>query len=195
MKNIGLIITIAAIALIAFWGIGFYNGTISAEEEVRNQWSKVESAYQLRADKSMNLEAIVTNAADFEKETLIGVVEARSKASSVNVDANNLSPENIQAFQQAQDQFSGSLSRLLVTMERYPELKAMDLYGDFMAEYSGMEQRIKTERDRFNDKAKLFNTRIKRFPGNILSGMFGFSEKGYFASKPGTEDAPQLFKR
>lgn len=189
------LIALLVIGALVLYGVTFFNGTVTAEEEVRNQWSKVESAYQLRADKSMNLEAIVTTAADFEKETLIGVVEARSKATSVNVDANNLSPENIQAFQQAQDQFTGSLSRLMVTIERYPELKAMNLYGDFMAEYSGMEQRIKTERDRFNDKAKTFNTRIKRFPGNLLAGMFGFTEKGYFESKPGSEDAPQLFKR
>jgi LemA protein len=190
----GTIILLAVVALLAIWTWRSYNGFIGAEEDVRNQWAKVESAYQLRADKSMNLEAIVTNAADFEKSTLTAVVEARSKASSISLKTEDLSPQNIQAYQQAQEQFGGALSRLLVTMERYPELKAMNLYGDFMAEYSGMENRIKVERDRYNDMARAFNVRIKRFPGNVLAGLFGFSEKGYFESKPGTEDAPRLFQ-
>jgi LemA protein len=190
-RNAILLIVLGALALYA---ITFYNGTISAEEGVKGQWAKVESAYQMRADKSKNLEAIVTNAADFERETLTEVIEARSKASSIQINADNLTPENIAAFQQAQEQFSGSLGRLLATIERYPELKAMGLYGDFMAEYSGMENRIKTERDRFNEAAKGYNTRIKRFPGNMLAGIFGFEEKGYFAADAGAEKAPELFK-
>lgn len=189
------IILLAVIVVLGLWLRSSYNGFIDGEEDVRNQWSKVESAYQLRADKSKNLESIVTTAADFERGTLTAVVEARSKASSVTLEGKDLNPENIQAYQQAQEQFSGALSRLLVTIERYPELKAMNLYGDFMAEYSGMENRIKTERDRYNDMAKVFNVRVRRFPGNMLAGLFGFSEKGYFESKPGAEDAPELFKR
>ncbi|MDX9750958.1 MAG: LemA family protein, partial [Flavobacteriales bacterium] len=152
-RNVILLIVLGAIAL---YGITFYNGTITAEEGVKGQWAKVESAYQMRADKSKNLEAIVNQAADFEKETLTEVIEARSRATSININAENLTPENIAAFEQAQAQFSGSLGRLLATIERYPELKAMGLYGDFMAEYSGMENRIKTERDRFNDAARAF---------------------------------------
>lgn len=192
MKNIGLIITIAVIALLAFWGIGFYNGTIGLNEDVSKQWSNVENAYQLRADKTQNLVAIVKGAADFEKETLTGVIEARAKATSVNVDVNDLTPENIQAFQQAQEQFTGALSRLMVTVERYPELKAVKGFQDFQVQYEGMENRIGVERRKYNDVAREFNNRVKRFPGNLLAGTFGFTEKGYFEAKEGAETAPEI---
>lgn len=192
MKNIGLIVTIAVIALLAFWGIGFYNGTIGLNEDVAKQWSNVENAYQLRADKTQNLVAIVKGAADFEKETLTGVIEARAKATSVNLDVNDLTPENIQAFEQAQQQFTGALSRLMVTVERYPELKAVKGFQDFQVQYEGMENRIGVERRKYNDVARDFNNRIKRFPGNMLAGMFGFTEKGYFEAKEGTDSAPEI---
>lgn len=192
MKNIGLIITLAVIALLAFWGIGFYNGTIGLNEDVSKQWSNVENAYQLRADKTQNLVAIVKGAADFEKETLTGVIEARAKATSVNLNVNDLSPENIQAFQQAQEQFTGALSRLMVTVERYPELKAVKGFQDFQVQYEGMENRIGVERRRYNDVAREFNNRIKRFPGNLLAGTFGFTEKGYFEAKEGADTAPEI---
>lgn len=192
MKNIGLIITIAVIALLAFWGIGFYNGTIGLNEDVKKQWSNVENAYQLRADKTQNLVAIVKGAAEFEQETLTGVIEARAKATSVNVDVNDLTPENLQAFEQAQQQFTGALSRLMVTVERYPELKAVKGFQDFQVQYEGMENRIGVERRKYNDVAREFNNRIKRFPGNLLAGTFGFTEKGYFESKEGTDVAPEI---
>lgn len=192
MKNIGLIITLAVIALLAFWGIGFYNGTIGLNEDVSKQWSNVENAYQLRADKTQNLVAIVKGAADFEKETLTGVIEARAKATSVNLDVNDLTPENLQAFQQAQEQFTGALSRLMVTVERYPELKAVKGFQDFQVQYEGMENRIGVERRKYNDVAREFNNRIKRFPGNLLAGTFGFSEKGYFEAKEGADTAPEI---
>lgn len=192
MKNIGLIITLAVIALLAFWGIGFYNGTIGLNEDVSKQWSNVENAYQLRADKTQNLVAIVKGAADFEKETLTGVIEARAKATSVNLDVNDLTPENLQTFQQAQEQFTGALSRLMVTVERYPELKAVKGFQDFQIQYEGMENRIGVERRKYNDVAREFNNRIKRFPGNLLAGTFGFSEKGYFEAKEGADTAPDI---
>jgi len=192
MKNIGLIITIAVIALLAFWGIGFYNGTIGMNEDVKKQWSNVENAYQLRADKTQNLVAIVKGAADFEQETLTGVIEARAKATSVNLNANDLTPENLQAFEQAQQQFTGALSRLMVTVERYPELKAVKGFQDFQVQYEGMENRIGVERRKYNDVAREFNNRIKRFPGNLLAGTFGFTEKGYFESREGTDVAPEI---
>lgn len=192
MKNIGLIITLAVIALLAFWGIGFYNGTIGLNEDVSKQWSNVENAYQLRADKTQNLVAIVKGAADFEKETLTGVIEARAKATSVNLDVNDLTPENLQTFQQAQEQFTGALSRLMVTVERYPELKAVKGFQDFQVQYEGMENRIGVERRKYNDVAREFNNRIKRFPGNLLAGTFGFSEKGYFEAKEGADTAPDI---
>jgi LemA protein len=191
-KNLGLIIGLGALALIALWAMNFYNGSIGLNEDVTKQWSNVENAYQLRADKTKNLVEIVKGAADFEKETLTQVVEARAKATSVNITPGDLSPEKIKAFQEAQDQFSGALSRLMVTVERYPELKAVKGFQDFQTQYEGMENRIGVERKKYNDVARDFNTRIKRFPGNLLAGMFGFSEKGYFEAQEGTENAPDI---
>jgi LemA protein len=192
MKNIGLIITLAVVGLLVLWGITFYNGTIGLNEDVKKQWSNVENAYQLRADKTQNLVAIVKGAADFEQETLTGVIEARAKATSVSLNADQLTPENLQAFEQAQEQFSGALSRLMVTVERYPELKAVKGFQDFQVQYEGMENRIGVERRKYNDVAREFNSRVKRFPGNLLAGMFGFTEKGYFESKEGTDVAPEI---
>lgn len=191
-KNLGLIIGLGAIALIALWAMNFYNGSVGLNEDVTKQWSNVENAYQLRADKTKNLVEIVKGAADFEKETLTQVVEARAKATSVNITPGDLSPEKIKAFQEAQDQFSGALSRLMVTVERYPELKAVKGFQDFQVQYEGMENRIGVERKKYNDVARDFNTRIKRFPGNLLAGVFGFSEKGYFEAQEGTENAPDI---
>lgn len=191
-KYLGLFIGLGVIAVIAFWLIGFYNGTVGLNEDVSKQWSNVENAYQLRADKTKNLVEIVKGAADFEKETLTQVIEARAKATSVNIAPSDLSPEKIKEFQAAQDQFSGALSRLMVTVERYPELKAVKGFQDFQVQYEGMENRIGVERKKYNDVARDFNTRIKRFPGNLLAGMFGFSEKGYFEAQEGTENAPDI---
>ncbi len=191
-KYLGIIIVLGVIALIAMWGVGFYNGTVGLNEDVTKQWSNVENAYQLRADKTKNLVEIVKGAADFEKETLIQVTEARKQVSDIKIDPSNLTPDAIQQFQKAQDQFSGALSRLLVTIERYPDLKAVKGFQDFQVQYEGMENRIGVERRKFNDVARDYNTRIKRFPGNLLAGMFGFSEKGYFEAQEGTENAPDI---
>ncbi|HNU56162.1 MAG TPA: LemA family protein [Flavobacteriales bacterium] len=191
-KYLGLIIGLGAIFLIAMWAMNFYNGSVGLNEDVTKQWSNVENAYQLRADKTKNLVEIVKGAAEFEKETLTDVVEARAKATSVNITPGDLSPEKIAAFQQAQDQFTGALSRLMVTVERYPELKAVKGFQDFQVQYEGMENRIGVERKKYNDVARDFNTRIKRFPGNLLAGMFGFEEKGYFEAQEGTENAPDI---
>lgn len=191
-KYLGLFIGLGVIALIAFWVMGFYNTSIGLNEDVTKQWSNVENAYQLRADKTKNLVEIVKGAADFEKETLTGVIEARAKATSVNITPGDLSPEKIKAFQEAQDQFSGALSRLMVTVERYPDLKAVQGFRDFQAQYEGMENRIGVERRKYNDVSREFNTRIKTFPGNTLAGMFGFTAKGYFESADGTEKAPDI---
>ncbi len=191
-KYIVPIVLLGAVALIALWAMGFYNGSVTLGEDVTKQWSNVENAYQLRADKTKNLVEIVKGAANFEQETLTQVIEARAKATSVTVDVGDLSPEKIQAFQQAQDQFSGALSRLMVTVERYPELKAVKGFQDFQVQYEGMENRIGVERNKFNEAARNFNVRIKRFPGNLLAGMFGFTEKGYFEAQEGTENAPDI---
>jgi LemA protein len=192
MKNIRLLAALGVIVLIGLWAMNFYNATIAINEDVNKQWSNVENAYQLRADKTKNLVEIVKGAANFEQETLTQVVEARAKATSTTIDAGDLGPERIQQFQQAQEQFSGALSRLLVTIEKYPELKAVKGFQDLQVQYEGMENRIGVERRKFNDVARIYNTRIKRFPGNLLAGMFGFTEKGYFESRPGTENAPDI---
>ena len=191
-KYLGLIIGLGAIFLIAMWAMNFYNGSVGMNEDVTKQWSNVENAYQLRADKTKNLVEIVKGAADFEKETLTDVIEARAKATSVNITPGDLTPEKIAAFQQAQDQFTGALSRLMVTVERYPELKAVKGFQDFQVQYEGMENRIGVERRKYNDVARDFNTRIKRFPGNLFAGMFGFEQKGYFEAQEGTENAPDI---
>jgi LemA protein len=192
MKNIRLFAVLGVILLIGLWAMSFYNATIGINEDVNKQWSNVENAYQLRADKTKNLVEIVKGAANFEQETLAQVVEARAKATSTTIDAGDLGPEKIQQFQQAQEQFSGALSRLLVTIERYPELKAVKGFQDFQTQYEGMENRIGVERRKFNDVARTYNTRIKRFPGNLLAGVFGFTEKGYFEAQAGTENAPDI---
>jgi len=186
------LVLLGAIAIIAMWAMSFYNGSIGMNEDVTRQWSNVENAYQLRADKTKNLVEIVKGAANFEKETLTGVIEARAKATSVTIDPTNLTPEKIKEFQAAQDQFSGALSRLMVTVERYPELKAVKGFQDFQVQYEGMENRIGVERRKYNDVAREFNTRIKRFPGNMLAGVFGFTVKGYFEAQEGTENAPDI---
>ena len=191
-KYLGLIIALAVIAIIGLWVKSFYNGTISANEQVEKVWGDVLVRYQERADKTKNLLEIVKGAADFEQETLTQVIEARSKATSINLTADQLTPENLKAFEDAQNQFTGALSRLMVTVERYPDLKAVAAFRDFQAQYEGMENRISVERRKFNEAVRGYNVRIKRFPGNMLAGFFDFNEKGYFKSAEGTENAPDI---
>lgn len=191
-KYLGLIIGLGLIAIVAMWLMSYYNGTISANELVEKTWGDVLVRYQERADKTKNLLEIVKGAADFEKETLTEVIEARSKATSINLTADQLTPENLKAFEDAQAQFTGALSRLMVTIERYPDLKAVAAFRDFQAQYEGMENRISVERRKFNDAVRGYNLRVKRFPGNMLAGFFGFIEKGYFQAAEGTENAPDI---
>ena len=192
-KGTIVMIVLAGLALmVGMMAYGSYNSMVELDEGVGQQWSNVENAYQLRADKTKNLVEIVKGAAEFEKETLTGVIEARSNATKVQINANDLTPEKIQQFQQAQDKFSSALSRLLVTVERYPELKAVKGFQDFQAQYEGMENRIGVERRKYNEAAKGMNTKIKKLPGKIFNMFFGFEEKGYFEAKEGTEDAPDI---
>lgn len=189
---IGLLVVGGLIALVAFWAIGFQRSGTGLNEKVAEQWGNVENAYQLRADKTKNLVEIVKGAADFEKSTLTAVIEARAKATSIQLKVDDLTPEKIAQFEEAQSKLSGALSRLLVAVEQYPNLKATDAFRDLQAQYEGMENRIGTERRKFNEVAREFNTKIKQFPGNLLAGMFGFTEKGYFKAQPGTENAPDI---
>ena len=165
---------------------------VEKDEKIAQQWAQVENQYQRRADLIPNLINTVKGAANYEKETLQAVIEARSKATSIQVNADNLTPENIQKFQAAQDQLSGALSRLLVSVERYPELKANKNFLELQAQLEGTENRIATERKRFNDSVGDYNTYIRKFPRNLYAGMFDFEKKGYFESDKGADKAPTV---
>ena len=186
------IIFVAVIAVVALWAISFQRGMVAMNEGVTAQWSNVENAYQLRADKTKNIVAIIQGSANFEQTTLTDVVNARAKATSIQLTANDLTPDKIAQFEQAQQQLSGAMSRLLLTVERYPDLKTTTAFRDFQAQYEGMENRIGVERRKFNDLAQAYNSKIKAFPNNMLAGLFGFTEKGYFKAQEGTENAPDI---
>ncbi|NOY96797.1 MAG: LemA family protein [Chlorobi bacterium] len=194
MKKIWIVlIVIAAIALIAYSSIkGTYNTMVSMDESVNGAWAQVENVYQRRADLIPNLVNTVKGYAAHEKETLEGVIEARSKATSVNINPENLSPQALRQFQGAQDGLSSALSRLMVVVERYPELKANQNFLDLQAQLEGTENRITVERRKFNQSAQAFNTYIRTFPKNIYAGIFGFEKRAYFEATPGTEKAPEV---
>ena len=190
-------IIIAVIVIIGFliygWFKSSYNSMVTLDEGVSAQWAQVENVYQRRADLIPNLVNTVKGYANFEKETLTGVIEARAKATSVNVDASNLTPETFAAFQQAQDGLSSALSRLMVVVERYPELKANQNFLELQAQLEGTENRIAVERKKFNEATQQVTIPIiKSFPKNMLANMFGFSAKPYFKSTPGAEKAPEV---
>ncbi|MCB0757166.1 MAG: LemA family protein [Flavobacteriales bacterium] len=190
--NRTLLIVLGVVAVIALWAISFQRSMVGMNEGVAAQWSNVENAYQLRADKTKNIVEIIKGSADFEKTTLTDVIEARSKATSIQLNANDLTPEKMAQFEAAQQQLTGALSRLMVTVERYPDLKTTTAFRDFQAQYEGMENRIGVERRKFNDLARAYNSKIKQIPNNMLAGFFGFTEKGYFKAQEGTEDAPDI---
>ncbi len=171
---------------------GSYNNMVTMEESVESAWSTVETQYQRRADLYNSVVNTIKGSANFEQETLNSVIEARSKATSINIDADNLTPEKIAEFQNAQDQLSGAFSRLLVTVERYPELKTTDAFRDFQTQIEGTENRINKARNDFNQQVQTFNTYIKRFPTNLMAGLFGFEEKGYFRAQEGSENVPEI---
>lgn len=175
-----------------FWQISVKNSIINKDEASKAQWALVESAYQRRADLIPNLVNTVKGASEFERETLESVVQARSKATSVNINADNINPQTIQKFQAAQDQLGGALSRLLVTVERYPELKATANYSQLQSQLEGTENRIKIERDRFNAAVADYNAYIRKFPGRLFAAELGAEKKGFFESAKGTENAPTV---
>ena len=189
-KSTIIIIVVAVIAVI--WGISGYNGLVSMDEGVQNKWADVETQYQRRADLIPNLVNTVKGYAAHESETLQAVVEARAKATSMNIDPSNMSAEQIANFQKAQDGVSSALSRLLVTVEKYPDLKANENFKELQAQLEGTENRISVARRDYNESARKYNTTLRSFPKNILAGMFGFEKKAYFEAQEGSEQAPTV---
>lgn len=172
--------------------VGTYNTFVQKEEVINGQWAEVETQYQRRSDLIPNLVNTVKGYAEFEQETLTGVIEARAKATSVNVDASNLTPEKLAEFQGAQDQLSGALGRLLVSVERYPELKANQNFLELQAQLEGTENRIAVARRNFNQSVQDYNSNLRTFPNNIFAGWYGFEQKGYFEASAGSENAPSV---
>jgi len=193
-KNRTWIIVVIIVALIVIsairWGISTFNNFVSLEEGVEGQWGNVENVYQRRADLIPNLVNTVKGYAEHEQETFTMVTEARAKASSVVVDPTNITPESLAAFQQAQDGLSSALSRLLVTVERYPELKANQNFLALQDQLEGTENRIAVERRKFNEITRGFNTSIRKFPASIIANMKDFEKKAYFEAMDGSETAP-----
>lgn len=188
-----LLIGLVVVGLLVFFGISVNNGLVEKEESVESAWAQVENQYQRRADLVPNLVNTVRGAADFEQETLTSVIEARSQATSINVSAEDLNdPAKLQQFQQAQAQLSGALSRLLVTVERYPELQANANFRDLQSQLEGTENRIATERMRFNQTAQSYNTSIRKFPASLIASIGGFERKAYFEADEGAEQAPTV---
>ena len=178
------------ILLIVIWMISGYNGLVSAEEEVNNAWSNVENQYQRRADLIPNLVNTVKGYASHEKETLDAVTQARTRATQLTVQADELTPEKIKEYQQVQGEVGAALGRLIAISEAYPDLKANQNFLELQAQLEGAENRISVERRKFNDAAKEYNASIRSFPRNLLAGMFGFEKRPYFESAEGSESAP-----
>ena len=191
MKGIGLILIIALV-VIGFMGCNGYNSVVKLDNNVKKAWDNVQSEYQRRNDLVGNLVNTVKGAAKFEQETLTQVIEARSRATSVNVDAENRTPEVISRFQAAQGQVSSALSRLLAVVESYPDLKANQNYLQLQGQLEGIENDIRASRQTFNTAVQGYNDRVRQFPMNLLAGMFGFKAKEGFQADPGAEKAPQV---
>ena len=195
-KNKALWITIAIIVVLLFarysWVKGTYNTMVTQDEGVKTAWSQVENQYQRRMDLIPNLVNTVKGYATHEKETLEGVVSARAEATKTTIDPSNLNEESMKKFQAAQGELSSALSRLMLVIERYPDLKANQNFSELQAQLEGTENRISVERKRFNETAQSYNTYIRSFPTNILAGMFGFQPKAYFSAESGAEKAPKV---
>lgn len=184
------IIILVVVAVVAVWAVTGYNGLVKADEAVSNAWSNVENQYQRRADLIPNLVNTVKGYASHEKETLDAVISARTRATQVTVDAENLTPEKLLEYQKAQGEVGAALGRLLAITEAYPDLKANQNFLELQAQLEGTENRISVERRNFNDVAKSYNTSIRTFPRNLLAGMFGFDKRPYFEAQEGAEQAP-----
>lgn len=191
-KNKGLIITIVVIVLVALWGISSYNGLVSMDENVSNQWANVETLYQRRSDLIPNLVNTVKGYAKHESETLESVMAARSQATQVKIDPSNCTPQQLAAYQKAQGDVTTALGKLLAITENYPDLKANQNFLELQSQLEGTENRINVARKDFNDTAKKYNTSLRRFPRNIIASMFGFEKRNYFEAEAGAEKAPKV---
>jgi LemA protein len=193
MKNltwsVGLIV---AGLILLFGGCNTYNSLVNLDEDVENEWGKVQSAYQRRADLIPNLVNTVKGVANFEQTTLTQVVEARAKATSTTIDPSNITPESLKEFQQAQQGLSSSIGRLLMVSENYPELKASNNFLELQAQLEGTENRIKVARDNFNDVVTTYNKKVRRFPASLFAGVMGFSKRTQFEAADNAQDAPTV---
>ena len=184
------IITLAIIAVVAIWSISTYNSLVNMEEGVNNKWSNVETQYQRRADLIPNLVNTVKGYATHESATLQAVIEARSKATQITVNAEDLTSERLAEYQKAQSAITNALGKLLALTESYPDLKANQNFLELQAQLEGTENRISVERKRFNEEAQAFNTSLRKFPNNIIGSLFGFEQKAYFEATEGAAQAP-----
>ena len=187
-----ILIIVGIVIVLAAMFVKPYNTMVQKDEEASKAWANVENAYQRRLDLIPNLVKTVQGAAEYEKGTLTEVIEARAKATSVQIDPNNLTEEAIAKFQAAQDQLSSALSRLMVVVERYPELKANQNFLELQAQLEGTENRIAVERGKFNETVNDYNSYIRKFPNNIIAGLFNFDKKGYFKATEGADKAPDV---
>jgi LemA protein len=191
MKRSGLIL-LGILGVLLLWGIFTQRGLVGSDEGVKTAWNKVQSEYQLRSDLVGQLVNTVKGVANFEQKTLTDVIEARSRATSLNLKAEDLTPENMAKFQQAQDQLKGSLSRLLVVAEQYPQLKATENFMKLQGQLEGIENNVKGSRNTFNEAVQGYNVKVRSFPGNLIAGMLGFKQKEGFKADAGTEKAPEV---
>src|SRR5437764_1380365 len=191
-RSLPVLIILGLLVLLLFWGCGSYNSLVSQDESVKKSWNYVQSQYQRRTDLIPNLVNTVKGEANFERGTLTDVINARARATSMQVSPDNLTPENIQKFQQAQGQLSGALSRLLVTVEQYPNLRANDAFRNLQTQLEGTENRIAVARNDFNEAVRQYNVTVRSFPMNIFAGMFGFQKKEGFTADQGSQNAPKV---
>ena len=191
-RSLTIIIIVGIIALFAFWGCGSYNSLVKEDENVKKAWANVQTQYQRRADLIPNLVSTVKGEANFERGTLTDVINARARATSVNVNPEDLTPEKLQQFQQAQGQLSQALGRLLVVSERYPNLRANDAFRGLQAQLEGTENRINVARNDFNTAVNSYNVKVRTFPTNIFAGIMGFRPKPPFEAEAGSQNAPRV---
>jgi LemA protein len=189
-RNIGLLVIGALVLILLLWGCGGYNGLVTADQNVKKVWGNVETNYQRRTDLYSSVIKTVEASANFEKSTLNAVVEARAKATAINVDINDQA--SLDRYQQAQGQLQSSFGRLLAVAENYPDLKTTKAFQDFQTQIEGTENRINVARQDYNGAVNGYNLKVKRFPNNLLAGMFGFHEKAFFKAEPGTEKNPDI---